>query len=134
MIGYTCGAYDLLHIGHINLLRNAKALCDKLIVGVSDDELIIVYKKKTPTIPFIHRIEIVRSLKFVDAAIPQRNLDKVRAYEKLKYDILFVSDDWHNDNSWIKYGKVLKEKGVKIVYLPHTPGISTTEIAEGLKC
>ena len=69
-IGYTCGVYDLFHIGHLNLLRNAKSMCDKLIVGVTTDEL-VSYKNKKALIPFNERIEIVRSIKFVDLAIPQ---------------------------------------------------------------
>lgn len=69
-LGYTSGVYDLFHIGHLNLLKNAKGLCDKLIVGVTIDEL-VQYKNKKSVIPFSERIEIVRSIKYVDAAIPQ---------------------------------------------------------------
>ncbi|EOB0864123.1 adenylyltransferase/cytidyltransferase family protein [Campylobacter coli] len=74
-LGYTSGVYDLFHIGHLNLLKNAKGLCDKLIVGVTIDEL-VQYKNKKSVIPFSERIEIVRSIKYVDAAIPQENIDK----------------------------------------------------------
>ena len=75
VVGYTTGVYDLFHIGHLNLLKNAKGLCDKLIVGVTVDEL-VAYKNKKSVIPFEERIEIVRSIKCVDAAIPQENIDK----------------------------------------------------------
>ncbi len=71
-LGYTSGVYNLFHIGHLNLLKNAKGLCDKLIVGVTVDEL-VQYKNKKSVIPFSERIEIVRSIKYVDAAIPQEN-------------------------------------------------------------
>ncbi|WP_301193690.1 adenylyltransferase/cytidyltransferase family protein, partial [Helicobacter japonicus] len=70
VIGYTSGVYDLFHIGHLNLLKNAKGLCDKLIVGVTTDEL-VSYKNKRAVIPFSERIEIVRNIKYVDAAIAQ---------------------------------------------------------------
>ena len=70
VIGYTAGVFDLFHVGHLNMLKNAKAMCDKLIVGVTTDEL-VSYKHKKAVIPFEERLEIVRNIKFVDAAIPQ---------------------------------------------------------------
>lgn len=70
IIGYTTGVYDLFHIGHLNLLKNARGMCDRLIVGVTVDEL-VSYKGKSAMIPFEDRIEIVRSIKYVDAAVPQ---------------------------------------------------------------
>ena len=91
VIGYTAGVYDLFHIGHLNLLKNAKGMCDKLIVGVTTDEL-VSYKGKHPIIPFEDRIEIVRSIKYVDAVVPQRDMDKVSMCKKLKAQILFVGD------------------------------------------
>ncbi len=94
IIGYTTGVYDLFHIGHLRLLRNAKAMCDKLIVGVSTDEL-VSYKFKKVVIPFSERIEIVQSIRFVDAVIPQENMDKMEAWKKLKFDVMFVGDDWY---------------------------------------
>ena len=90
IIGYTSGVYDLFHIGHLNMLKNAKSMCDKLIVGVTTDEL-VSYKHKKSVIPFIERIEIVRSLNCVDVAIPQTEIDKVIIWNKLKVNILFVS-------------------------------------------
>ena len=78
IIGYTSGVYDLLHIGHINLLRNAKSMCDKLVVGVSTDKLVKKYKNKMPVIPFNNRIEMIKSIKYVDAVIPQEDMDKNR--------------------------------------------------------
>ena len=82
IIGYTSGVFDLFHIGHLNILRNAKSLCDKLIVGVSTDELLFKYKNKKPIIPFTERLEIVRNMKYVDAAIPQYDLDKKSTWKK----------------------------------------------------
>ena len=99
IIGYTTGVFDLFHIGHVNLLRNAKSLCQKLIVGVSVDDL-VAYKNKKAVIPFEERIEIVRSVKYVDVAIPQFSIDKSQAYEKIKYNILFVGDDWFGKDNW----------------------------------
>lgn len=125
VVGYTCGVFDLFHIGHLNLLRCAKGMCDKLIVGVSTDE-VVKYKNKTPVIPYEERAEIVRCVKFVDVVIPQKNLDKFEAWEKLHYDILFVGDDWYDSPKWNDLEQKLKKVGVKIVYFPYTKHISST--------
>ena len=131
VIGYTSGVYDLFHIGHLNLLKNAKGLCDKLIVGVSTDKL-VEYKHKHPVIPFEERIEIVRSCKFVDAAIPQEELDKYKMWEKLHFDVLFVGDDWYNSPSWKEMEEKFSKVGVRIVYFPYTKGTSSSLINETL--
>ena len=130
-IGYTTGVYDLFHIGHLNLLKNAKGLCDKLIVGVTVDEL-VAYKNKRAIIPFEDRLEIVRSIKYVDAAIPQNEIDKFAAWEKLKFDILFVGDDWYQSESWQAMEEKFKAVGVKVVYFPYTKGVSSTVISKTL--
>lgn len=127
VIGYTSGVYDLFHIGHLNLLKNAKGLCDKLIVGVTVDEL-VAYKKKRAVIPFEERIEIVRSIKYVDAAIPQEDLDKFKMWEKLHFDVLFVGDDWYNSASWKEMEEKFNEVGVRVIYFPYTKGTSSTLI------
>jgi glycerol-3-phosphate cytidylyltransferase len=131
-VGYTSGVYDLFHIGHLNLLKNAKGLCDKLIVGVSVDELLVGYKNKHVIIPFEERIEIVRNIKYVDAAIPQTNLDKYETWKKLHFDILFVGDDWYNSPSWNNMEEKFKKVGVRIVYFPYTKNTSSTIINETL--
>lgn len=130
-IGYTTGVYDLFHIGHLNLLKNAKGLCDKLIVGVTVDEL-VKYKHKRAIIPFEDRLEIVRSIKYVDAAIPQNDIDKFKAWEKLKFDILFVGDDWYQSESWQAMEEKFRNVGVKVVYFPYTKGVSSTVISQAL--
>lgn len=131
VIGYTSGVYDLFHIGHLNLLKNAKGMCDKLIVGVTTDDL-VTYKGKKAFIPFEDRIEIVRSIKYVDAAIPQENMDKVTMCKKLNASILFVGDDWYDTDKWKCYEKELSENNVKVVYFPYTKGVSSTKISEAL--
>ena len=127
VIGYTSGVYDLFHIGHLNMLRNAKSLCDKLIVGVTTDEL-VSYKNKKAVIPFTERMEIVRSIKYVDAVVAQEDMDKFKLWEKLKYDVMFVGDDWFNSEKWNKLDAQFKEVGVKIIYFPYTKGTSSTLI------
>ncbi len=131
MIGYTSGVYDLFHIGHLNLLKNAKGLCDKLIVGVTVDKL-VEYKNKRSVIPFEERIEIVKNIKYVDAAIPQEELDKYKMWEKLHFDILFVGDDWFNSPSWKEMEEKFSKVGVRVVYFPYTKGTSSTLINDTL--
>jgi len=119
IVGYIGGVFDLFHIGHLNILRNAKALCSKLIVGVTTDKL-VNYKHKKAVIPYQERVEIVRNIRFVDMAIPQEVIDKYEIWSKLHFDILFVGSDWHNNPKWKVYEKKLKTKGVKVIYLPYT--------------
>ena len=132
VIGYTAGVFDLFHIGHLNLLKNAKGMCDKLIVGVTVDEL-VQYKGKSALIPFDDRIEIVRSCKYVDAAVPQYDMDKLRACKELGASVLFVGDDWYGTEKWRKYEEEFSKEGIRIVYFPYTKGISSTRIGEALK-
>ena len=131
IIGYTTGVFDLFHIGHLNLLKNAKGMCDKLVVGVTVDEL-VAYKGKKALIPFEDRIEIVRACKYVDAAVPQYNMDKLTACKKLGASILFVGDDWYGTEKWNKYEEELKKEGIDVVYFPYTKSISSTKIKETL--
>ena len=132
IIGYTAGVYDLFHIGHLNLLKNAKGMCDRLVVGVTVDEL-VAYKGKCAVIPFEDRIEIVRSIKYVDAVVPQYDMDKVAACQKLGATLLFVGDDWYDTDKWREYEREFAEVGGKIVYFPYTKGISSTQIGKVLR-
>lgn len=126
-IGYAAGVFDLFHIGHLNLLKNAKGLCDKLIVGVTVDEL-VAYKGKKAMIPFEDRLEIVRSIKYVDAVVPQYDMDKLTMCKKLGASVLFVGDDWYGTEKWKNYEKEFEKEGIKIIYFPYTKGISSTQI------
>lgn len=130
-IGYTSGVYDLFHIGHLNLLKNAKGMCDKLIVGVTTDDLVL-YKGKKAMIPFEDRIEIVRSIKYVDAVVPQSDMDKVTMCKKLKASLLFVGDDWYDTDKWKEHEKDLAKAGIDVVYFPYTKGVSSTIISQTL--
>jgi|SRR5690606_13637154 len=132
VVGYTSGVYDLFHIGHLNLLKNAKGLCDKLIVGVTSDEL-VAYKDKKAVIPHQERMEIVRNIRYVDAVIPQNDMDKFKMWERLKFDVMFVGDDWFETDKWKELDEKFKEVGVKIIYFPYTQGTSSTLINQTLK-
>lgn len=131
IIGYTAGVYDLFHVGHLNLLKNAKGMCDRLVVGVTTDEL-VSYKGKTATIPYEDRAEIVRCIKYVDAVVPQADMDKLAMCKKLGASVLFVGDDWYGTDKWKEYEKEFETEGIRIVYFPYTKGISSTIILNEL--
>lgn len=129
VVGFTSGVFDLFHVGHLNILKRAKALCDRLIVGVTTDEL-VSYKNTEAVVPFAERLEIVQSIKYVDLAVPQDNLDKLEMWKKLKFDVMFIGDDWYDTGRFKEFEAKLAGVGVKIIYLPYTKGISTSEIKE----
>lgn len=128
IIGYTTGVYDMFHIGHLNVLRNARQQCDYLIVGVSTDELVAQDKFKIPVIPFDERCEIVKSIRYVDRVVPQPDKNKLGAWHKYHFDRMFVGSDWQGTPQWAQYERQFAPLGVEIVYLPHTGGISSTRL------
>ena len=132
IIGYTSGVFDLFHVGHVNLLRNAKSMCDKLVVGVTIDEL-VSYKGKEPVIPYVDRVQVVRACKYVDVAIPQKNMDKAAAAKKNHASILFVGDDWYESSKWKEHENELSKVGCKVIYFPYTQGVSSTLINKTLE-
>ena len=125
-LGYTQGVYDMFHIGHLHIINSAAAMCEKLIVGVNSDELVEQYKNKKTVISQIDRAEIIRNLKSVDDCVIVDTLDKVALYQKLKFDAVFIGDDWKGNERWLQTEKDLAPFGVDVVYLPHTPNISST--------
>ena len=129
--GYTSGVFDLFHIGHVNLLKNAKGMCDRLVVGVTTDDLSL-YKGKKPLIPFESRIEIIRAIRYVDAVVPQENMDKATMCKKLKASVLFVGDDWYNTPKWKEIEEDLARIDTRVVYFPYTSGVSSTIVSEAL--
>lgn len=132
-IGYTTGVFDMFHIGHLNILRRAKEQCEYLIVGVSTDEVVQTYKHKTPIIPFEQRVAIVEAIKYVDKVVPQTTMDKLQAWQNVKFNVMFHGSDWQNSELYDKYQKEFAKLGVDVVFLPHTDGISSTDIVKKLK-
>lgn len=127
-VGYTQGVYDMFHIGHLNLLNNARDLCEHLIVGVNSDELVTQYKHKLPVIPEEERRLIVANIKAVDACEIVDTLDKVENYKRFHYNAVFIGDDWKGNARWTQTEKDLAPFGVDVVYLPHTKGVCSTEL------
>lgn len=132
-IGYTTGVFDLFHIGHLNILRRAKEQCEYLVVGVSTDELVEDYKKKHPIIPFNERIEIVKAIRYVDEVMPQTSMDKLEALRRIHFNVLFHGSDWKDTEMYKQIEEELKKNNVDMVFLPHTPGVSSTIISSKVK-
>lgn len=126
VIGYTQGTFDMFHVGHLNLIKNAKAHCDYLIVGVNADELVQSYKNKTPVISAENRAEILRSIKEVDECVVVDTLDKVEIAKTIPFEAIFIGDDWKGNGRWSNTEIELEKLGACVVYLPHTDGVSST--------
>lgn len=126
-IGYTTGIFDVFHIGHLNIIKQAKLHCDKLIVGVSTSK-VVREKNKIVINSYKTRKDIINSLIYVDKTIAQNSIDKIKEYKKVKFDILFVGDDWKNTPTWNKFEKELKKYNVKIKYFKYTQHISSTKL------
>ena len=132
-IGYTTGVYDMFHIGHLNLLRNAKEQCDKLIVGVTTDELCYQRKHKYPIICEKDRMAIVEAIRYVDMVVPQLDMEKIRPVKEYGADVVFVGSDWKGTDAWNQYEKDFAAVGCSVVYLEHTDGISSSILRDILK-
>lgn len=130
VIGYTTGTFDMFHIGHLNILKKAKENCDYLIVGVSTDELVENYKGEKPIVPFCERKEIIESIKYVDEVVEQVTLNKLEAWDKLHYNVLFHGDDWKGTSLYNEIEKALMERGAKVIYFPYSKNVSSTKLKE----
>tara|TARA_S200000501_G_C20868428_1_gene763146 strand:- start:5613 stop:6026 length:414 start_codon:yes stop_codon:yes gene_type:complete len=125
-IGYTTGVFDLFHIGHLNILKRARLECDHLIVGITTDELCQSVKNKKPFIPFQERMDLVEAIKYVDEVVPQTNYNKMEAWNNLKFDRMFVGDDWKGSDQWNAIEDQFVKVGVEIIYFPYTTHTSST--------
>ncbi len=129
-IGYTSGTFDLFHVGHLNILKKAKEQCDFLIVGVYSDECVKNYKKVQTVFNTEMRAVIIKALQYADQVSVCENRDKVDAWSKFKFDAIFIGDDWKGSDDWNTYEKEMEEKGVDVIYIPYTKGISTSIIKQ----
>lgn len=131
-VGFTDGVYDMFHIGHLNMIKEAKKQCDYLIVGVHSDEIVEGYKNRKTVINENERREIVEAIRYVDKAVINRTREKLELWKEHKFDVVFIGDDWKGTERWNNFEKVLAEVGVSVEYIPYTKGISTTQIREKL--
>ncbi|WP_375404255.1 adenylyltransferase/cytidyltransferase family protein [uncultured Sphingomonas sp.] len=123
---YTAGTFDLLHIGHVRIIRAARGFGDRLVVAVSTDELVEAYKGRKPVVPFDERLEMVRALRDVDAVVAQHDQDKFAAWERMRFDVWLVGDDWFGAPKYEEYRQRLEAVGVHCAFVPYTSGVSST--------
>lgn len=129
-IGYTQGTFDMFHIGHLNLLHQASALCDSLIVGVNTDQLVNDYKHKQPVVNEHNRAAIIGELRCVDKVVLCDTLSKTDAWQRLHFDAIFIGSDWKGNERWRQTEFDLKPLGAEVVYLRHTDGVSSSLLRE----
>ena len=132
VVGYVPGGFDMLHVGHLNILRAARERCDRLVVGVAVDESLIAMKGRPPVIPHAERMELVASLRFVDPVVPAHAQDKRVAWRTHPFDVLFKGDDWQGTEKGARLEEEMAEVGARVVYLPYTPSTSSTMLRQFL--
>ena len=132
-IGYVPGAFDLFHIGHLNILRQAKASCDYLIAGVAADDVLIRHKGVTPVVPLLERLEIVRNVRHVNMAHAAMTNDKIEIWKELRFNVLFKGDDWRGTEKGSKLEQDFAEVGVDVVYFPYTKATSSSALRRTLQ-
>lgn len=132
VVGYTAGVFDMFHMGHLHLLKQARARCDYLIVGVTTDELALEVKGRPPVVPLLERIAIVQSMRYVDHVIPQLSMDKVVAWQTFGYDVLFVGDNVRGTPQWDLTEREVGQLGVRLEYLSATYGRTGDLLERGL--
>ncbi|GAA4753744.1 adenylyltransferase/cytidyltransferase family protein [Amnibacterium soli] len=131
-VGYAAGAFDLFHIGHLNLLRHAKSECDVLIAGVVSDEMLQLTKGITPVVPLAERMEIVSHISYVDRVHAEVVPDKLDTWQELRFTHFFKGDDWRGTEKGLRLEREFAEVGVEVVYFPYTMSTSSTVLRRAL--
>jgi len=132
VIGYAPGAYDLFHIGHLNLLHAARAQCDHLIAGVVSDEVLLLTKGRAPIVPLAERMEIVRNLRIVDEVHAEVVPEKLDTWRAVRFDVIFKGDDWRGTEKGRRLERDFASVGVEVRYFPYTQHTSSTILRRAL--
>jgi glycerol-3-phosphate cytidylyltransferase len=132
-VGYAAGAFDLFHVGHLNILRQAREHCDYLIAGVVSDEMLIINKGRPPLVPLAERLEIVRHIRFVDEAVAETLPDKLDTWRMIGFDVFFKGDDWRGTTLGTRLEHEFADVGVEVVYFPYTVHTSSTALRRALE-
>ncbi|GCE77064.1 adenylyltransferase/cytidyltransferase family protein [Cellulomonas biazotea] len=132
IVGYAPGAYDLFHVGHLNILRHAKRRCDYLIAGVVADEVLELTKGRRPIIPLAERMEILRHISYVDEVVAEVQPDKVETWRSVGFDVIFKGDDWRGTAKGDRLERDFGAVGVEVIYFPYTVHTSSTALRRAL--
>ncbi|SDD53724.1 adenylyltransferase/cytidyltransferase family protein [Auraticoccus monumenti] len=128
VVGYVPGAWDMFHVGHLNILLRARAHCDRLVVGVVTDEALFAAKQKHPVVPLAERMRVVASIDVVDDVVVDHSSDKLEVWRRVGFDILFKGDDWIGTPKGIKLEQDMASVGVDVHFFPYTPHVSSTKL------
>ena len=132
-IGYAPGAFDLFHVGHLNILKHAKSHCDYLIAGVVSDEMLELVRGRAAVVPLAERIEIVRNIGYVDMAFAETVPDKLQVWEQLHFNLFFKGDDWKGTPEGLRLEEAFAKVGVEVVYFPYTVHTSSSALRAALE-
>ena len=130
--GYVPGGFDMLHVGHLNILTEAAKRCDRLIAGVATDESLERMKGRGPIVPLTERMSMVAALRMVDSVVPDYDQDKRLAWKRSPFDVLFKGTDWKDTEKGRRLEAEMAEVGASVVYLPYTPTTSSTMLRRTL--
>ncbi|MGI3782952.1 MAG: adenylyltransferase/cytidyltransferase family protein [Janthinobacterium lividum] len=126
VLGYVPGAWDMFHVGHLNILRRARERCDRLVVGVVTDSALYAAKGKSPIVAFDERCEVVESLTLVDEVVPDFSSDKLEVWNRVRFDVLFKGDDWQGTPKGDRLERDMTSVGVRVDYFPYTAHTSSS--------
>ncbi|MGW6734739.1 adenylyltransferase/cytidyltransferase family protein [Streptomyces sp. NPDC055013] len=130
--GYAPGVFDLFHVGHLNVLRRARGHCDRLVAGVCSDDLVVRLKGRPPVVPLAERLQIVRSVRYVDETFVATVDDKMGIWKEVGFDVIFKGDDWLGTDVWTRLETEFASVGVEVVYFPYTEQTSSTLLRDAL--
>ena len=130
--GYVPGGFDMLHVGHLNILTEAAKRCDHLIAGVATDESLERMKGRGPIVPLTERMSMVAALRMVDSVVPDYDQDKRLAWKRSPFDVLFKGTDWKDTDKGRRLEAEMAEVGASVVYLPYTPTTTSTMLRRTL--
>jgi glycerol-3-phosphate cytidylyltransferase len=126
VVGYVPGAWDMFHVGHLNILLRAREQCDRLVVGVVTDEALYKAKAKHPVIPLSERMQVVAHLNMVDDVVVDFSSNKLEVWDRVRFDVLFKGDDWRGTAKGAKLEADMATVGVTVIYFPYTVHTSST--------
>lgn len=126
VVGYVPGAWDMFHVGHLNILLRAREQCDRLVVGAVTDDALFQAKAKFPVVPLEERLEVLRHLDLVDEVVTDHSSNKIDVWERVRFDVLFKGDDWRGTAKGAKLEADMTSVGVQVLYFPYTAHTSST--------